>query len=300
MNKCVLQDWVLELPFQMQTTLMSALRAPDGRVEQGAKSIVTFYRGSLLKGGSIGRPLVSGEGCAYMRALPFENPANVGRLFQEFLRHADALPFHAYDHFREAIEIMGYHHADPAVRDAWGGMYKAMCDALHVNPETKEQLDARLNDWGREPEQVIPPDEILGDVYHLFVMQGDDVIDVVKTNHLPAVASNISLTDKGMFVVSEVKSANTLDGRLRYFIAVHRSPEEYRYTVYDTSPSLGMLPAPIGHLVLKELVTPGMSVTLSNGDGRFVRTVSSVLPFMHVIGTGVITHWVLVVEKDNG
>jgi hypothetical protein len=47
-------------------------------------------------------------------------------------------------HFLYGAEIIGYKHPDEKVREYWGAVYRKGVTALHLNPETGDQLDKRL------------------------------------------------------------------------------------------------------------------------------------------------------------
>jgi hypothetical protein len=65
--------------------------------------------------------------------------------FHEFRRSTDHYPHHYVMHLVHCIEIVGYKHPVERTRELWLGFYLALCRALHVNPETEQQLDDRLN-----------------------------------------------------------------------------------------------------------------------------------------------------------
>jgi hypothetical protein len=64
----------------------------------------------------------------------------------EYIRGIDGFPSHFTNHFREAIEILGYKHPDEYIREFWFNTYGRLVRELNLNPETEEQLDKRLAD----------------------------------------------------------------------------------------------------------------------------------------------------------
>jgi len=60
-------------------------------------------------------------------------------------RNVDHLPHHYVMHLVHAFEVVAYCHPDADTRRVFTVIYAKFCDGLHVNPETPEQLDARLN-----------------------------------------------------------------------------------------------------------------------------------------------------------
>ncbi len=47
-------------------------------------------------------------------------------------------------------EILGYKHPDARFRSRWLDFYLQCCRDLHLTSETEEEMDERLNDWGRD------------------------------------------------------------------------------------------------------------------------------------------------------
>lgn len=54
-------------------------------------------------------------------------------------------PVHWLFHFMYAAEIIGYCHPDVEERKYWQRVYSTVCDSLHVNPETSEDMEDRLS-----------------------------------------------------------------------------------------------------------------------------------------------------------
>ena len=139
MSKCVIKEWVHELPLQMQSALLSGLRGPDGVSTQSeAKVLVRAMRSVLShnafpQGGST--YIVDGVGCSEAE-------------LKAFLKVVDQYPYHWFVHFYQSAEIIAYYHPEEDVRTFWLDVYQACCDELCVNPETKEQLAARLHGNG--------------------------------------------------------------------------------------------------------------------------------------------------------
>ncbi len=58
----------------------------------------------------------------------------------------DMLPVHFLGHLMHALEVIGYRHPhSPTARDAWEA-YCDLCEYLHLNPESEEQMLNRLKD----------------------------------------------------------------------------------------------------------------------------------------------------------
>lgn len=150
---CALQEWVLELPLQQQCVLMLALRGPDGDPKHTVfKRLLRAYRGSVLLAAKYGRPLRMNEKAdTFMTMTEFANFHQWKADVDEFVEdYADGSVLHHYTHFMHGAQIIAYKHSDPEYRDRWFYAYSEMVKRLHLNPETREQMDARLCDWNRK------------------------------------------------------------------------------------------------------------------------------------------------------
>jgi len=128
----VFKPWMFELPFRMQSVLVSALRGCDTtRKEDPSKHITRALRAVLMHDAD---PTNS-----FMRSgdAPFTRVS-------DFLVDLDVYPVHFVLHLAHAAEIVGYKHPNDLVREFWLKFYRGVIRAMHVNPETEEQLDVRL------------------------------------------------------------------------------------------------------------------------------------------------------------
>lgn len=131
----VVKDWVTDLPLRMQGVLMSSVRGCDSVPKQdGAKHLQRAYRGLILntpaKKPSSFIDYVSGN--------------DLGMRMRAVLDDHDHYPVHYVLHLMHSVEIIGYFYPEPEQRARWEWFYKAMCSEFHLNPETKEQLIARM------------------------------------------------------------------------------------------------------------------------------------------------------------
>jgi len=164
--KSVLQDWVQELPLMQQSVLISGIRGPDG-IEKfhKLKPLIRFFRRSILISSFEGYPILhpygEGGGSFTGPSITANMTDENGRLQTEegfdwvsamkpvvsdFMDSRDGMPFHYYTHMMHAFEIAGYKHSDPTHRKFWYDVYIRMVHALHLWPETEEQMDRRLGD----------------------------------------------------------------------------------------------------------------------------------------------------------
>lgn len=133
----VLQEWVTRLSMRQQTVLLSAIRGPDGIDKfDFVRLLVRLFRASVLKDAAPNNGFM--EGCWPTR----EN------LQQQFLKRPDAYPFHWLMHFMHAVEILGYEMPETDAAP-WHQLYLDMADMMHLNPESAEQMRARLRDGGQ-------------------------------------------------------------------------------------------------------------------------------------------------------
>lgn len=142
MGQSILQDWVTELGLRHQGVLMSAMRGCDLAPRHDPSKIAQrILRGAVL----------------IPHAGRFANPASYitferdelkwWAMISPFLESWDHYPNHYVVHFIHAAEIIGYYGpADyPVYAPRWEKVYLNACHKLHLNPESREQLDDRLN-----------------------------------------------------------------------------------------------------------------------------------------------------------
>lgn len=130
----VMKRWLSSLTLKQQTVLLSALRGCDGKSkEDPSKTVTRNLRYVLLKNADNGTSFMKTEEC-------------LNKKFEMFIKNIDSYPMHFLFHLSHAVEIIGYKHPEEGVRELWMGVYKGICNACHMNPETEKQLDNRLSD----------------------------------------------------------------------------------------------------------------------------------------------------------
>lgn len=128
----VFKEWLLVLPYRMQSVLVSALRGCDtARKDDPSKFITRGLRTCILNDAD---PTNTFMGPVH----PEE------RHVSTFLWDLDSYPLHFVMHTAHAAEIVGYKHPDEDVRSFWVLFYENIVKALHMNPEAEAQLDVRL------------------------------------------------------------------------------------------------------------------------------------------------------------
>lgn len=164
----VVPAWIERISFQQQTVLMLALRGPDGvRKHHPAKQVHVAYRGTIIRAAKQGRFLYWGERSDSFMSLDliasehsWDNALNL------FFSHIDELPHHYVSHLAHAAQIVAVYHPHAATRAAWGKFYARWVDDKHLEPETTDTMDARLNDFGQAPARLA---EIRPELYELAV-----------------------------------------------------------------------------------------------------------------------------------
>lgn len=165
LNNRVWQDWTCKLPMSMQTVLAAAIRGPDGiRKDCMAKVIVRMLRRSLLKSARDRRALdlVEPGGGEFMMPLyifgdgGFEK--SVRDVVTALLHEADELPHHFQAHLMHAAQIVGYLHPNDdqqGIDKRWAMLhvYERMVDALHLNPETVDEMLQRYSHIDNKPQE---------------------------------------------------------------------------------------------------------------------------------------------------
>ncbi len=135
----ILQAWVEHLGLRHQGVLLSAVRGCDtvGK-ENASKSIVRSLRAEVLNAHC-------GDAAKASTFISVFTEDEFDDLAAEFYEDFDHMPMHYILHLVHAAEVLAYNHPDHYVGARWGRFYRKMCRKMHVNPETPEQLDARLN-----------------------------------------------------------------------------------------------------------------------------------------------------------
>ncbi len=174
----VVRPWVEKLTMMQQSVLFGSVRGPDGVAKyHRVKYLLRFYRRAILKSSFMGVEIddpYKDDGGSFLGASIFWNDlvqqaiANQGehalaaaianleasggweppmdKLVDEYLAAVDELPHHFQLHFMHAVEIVGYKHPNPRVREWWAKVYLRLVHDFHLFPESEEQMDRRLGD----------------------------------------------------------------------------------------------------------------------------------------------------------
>lgn len=132
----VLQEWLETLGLRHQGVVLSAIRGCDTLPKHHpVKTLTRAFRADTLVS-------FSKNPSSFFKALSHEEFFD---LVPEVLVAFDELPYHYVMHMAHAGEILAYHHPDIQRASCWRLFYFQLCRRMHLNPETKAQLDERLN-----------------------------------------------------------------------------------------------------------------------------------------------------------
>lgn len=137
----ILRPWVTQLPLRLQGTLMAAMRGCDDEPKQWTSRGVAYSPGRRLT--------------AFIRWC-FMVPADAREVDREFMMSLPPNPFkpsefghlpqHWYSHAMHALQVIGYEHPDPSIRDRAHELYLAMVENMHLRPESHASMWRRLTE----------------------------------------------------------------------------------------------------------------------------------------------------------
>lgn len=139
----VLQEWVMRLPLREQGTLLTAVRGCDEApkmwhggavVDTPERRLTAFIRWCFMNPHDPREVDVPGAFFQSQPPDPFK-PSALGHL-----------PLHWYTHVMHALEVIAYRHPRPSTADRAYLLYLAMVHGLHLNPESCDQMAARLSE----------------------------------------------------------------------------------------------------------------------------------------------------------
>ncbi len=163
----ILQNWVQELPFMQQTTLLTAIRAPDGNKKYDPpKMLLRWYRRCILisaldkevlcdpvdpRGGSFTGPSVEFKGLNSLSCYDRSQHHSCWKPKMDvhvdgYITNLDGIPAHFQRHFMHAVQILGYKHPSPYTRKFWNDVYIRLVKEMHLHPELEDEMDLRLSD----------------------------------------------------------------------------------------------------------------------------------------------------------
>lgn len=144
----VLQDWVMDLPLRAQGTLLTGIRGCDlapkmplecDREDQSCstgeqsveRQLSAFLRYCVLNPADPRE--IDMPGAWFQSTVPDFKPSQ--------LMH---YPLHWYSHLMHCYEVCGYMMPSSWAQDAALNVYERLARSLHLTPETKDEMLARL------------------------------------------------------------------------------------------------------------------------------------------------------------
>lgn len=162
----VSQEWTHDLSMMQQSVLLAAVRGADTLTKyHPAKYLLRWYRRCVLLSAMDGRVLddpVEPNGGSFtgpsverwwsFRAIGADYPFRdtpflaLDDLVGAYIGTLDEIPHHYQLHFMHAVEILGYKHPHPTIREWWESVYGRLVLDMHLRPESEAELDYRLGD----------------------------------------------------------------------------------------------------------------------------------------------------------
>lgn len=130
-NNCVIQDWVQELTWKEQSSILTSIRGNDQSFDPRMRSLVRWIRRVTLHDADVNGVFVKHGDLPLIKDL------------KQILEYQSV---HFVSHLMHTLEIIGYKAVDDTTRNTGVLYYSAICDMLHCNMETKEQMNKRLED----------------------------------------------------------------------------------------------------------------------------------------------------------
>jgi len=128
----VIKDWMGILPWKQQSVVLSSLRGPDTTYHPNIKKINRWIRSITQNNADMSSHYMKKE------TLPS---------IEEIEKEAEFCTIHYLSHLLGGLEIIGYKHPDKTISNIAQKYYLSLVNrVLHLNPETKDQLENRLRD----------------------------------------------------------------------------------------------------------------------------------------------------------
>lgn len=131
----VVQEWLENCSWKEQTVVLCALRGTDSGGSPVIKSMTRWIRRTSLNNAAPRKTFMRDEGFPGVKDMAEETPIAF-----------DMLPVHFLGHLMHALEVIGYKHPDILTATSARLAYHGLCEYLHLNPESEEQMSDRLRD----------------------------------------------------------------------------------------------------------------------------------------------------------
>lgn len=136
----VVKAWVSKLGLRQQGVLLTAVRGCDTVVKDDrVKAISRAFRETILH-------CHCGDASKAKSFIQVMNYATLKGHMHAVLQSHDHYPHHYLMHLVHASQILAFYGSGHVEQvDLWDDFYKKMCRKFHMNPETFEELAARLD-----------------------------------------------------------------------------------------------------------------------------------------------------------
>jgi hypothetical protein len=146
LKRSVIREWVMGLPRREQGLLMTAIRGCDlapknkdneenNKGQPPERALVAYLRWLVMVPADEREVDIPG---AFMRKQAPHPDSWKPSMFEHY-------PMHWYTHLMHAFEVVGYRHPDIRVKGNAQAIYKRMVEALHLHPETAQEMAERLS-----------------------------------------------------------------------------------------------------------------------------------------------------------
>jgi hypothetical protein len=136
----VLRPWVRSLPLRVQGVLVTAIRGCDGAPkEDSSKNLSRMIRRAILNPADPRESLNAGGFFGF-------SSEHLESSLSDFFHSLDQYPLHYVMHLTHACEVIAYSHPEKHMSAFFEMAYLLFCHMFHLNPETKEEMMARLTE----------------------------------------------------------------------------------------------------------------------------------------------------------
>ncbi len=136
----ILKPWVCELGLRHQGVLIAGVRGCDTAPKNDpSKLLARNIREAILIPHC-------GDSAKAVSFIEKSDDAALRERMTAFAKNLDHYPHHYVMHVIHVVGIIAYNMPwDDPQQSLWNSFYLNLCKGLHMNAETKEQIDARLN-----------------------------------------------------------------------------------------------------------------------------------------------------------
>lgn len=174
----VLQMWVMKLPLRTQGTVLTGVRGcdltPKYPLDSCERNLTAFIRYAIMNPFD-DREIDKEPGCFMQSRINFDifKPSKFGEY-----------PLHYVMHLIHTLEVIAFYSpVDNVAKDAWQAYHKFVI-SFHLNPETFEQMTARLNEDRLKNNSIVEdsPEKIAAVFDSSQSYFGDEKINIYPEN----------------------------------------------------------------------------------------------------------------------